>query len=139
MADASARGRFVWHDLVTTDPRAALDFYATVAGWGTEQWNGGGGPPDTMWMANGAPLGGVMPLSKSAEGTPPHWISYVCVPNADATAKQAAAPRRQVTAPAHGHSDDRQIRDHRRSAGRADRDLHTARAGARARRGAEQG
>ena len=91
MADASARGRFVWHDLMTTDPRAAVDFYTKVTGWGTEQWNGGGGSPYTMWTVNGAPLGGVMSMPENVAGMPPRWISYVCVPDTDATAKQATA------------------------------------------------
>jgi predicted enzyme related to lactoylglutathione lyase len=90
MTDTSARGRFVWHDLITTDTGAAVDFYTKVAGWGTEQWNGGGAPY-TMWMSNGAPLGGVTSMSQSASGMPPHWISYVCVPDTDATATQASA------------------------------------------------
>jgi predicted enzyme related to lactoylglutathione lyase len=33
MSDTSPRGRFVWYDLMTTDPAGAMDFYMNVAGW----------------------------------------------------------------------------------------------------------
>ena len=34
------RGRFVWYDLMTTDPDAAQSFYTTLIGWGTQPWDG---------------------------------------------------------------------------------------------------
>lgn len=30
-------GRFVWYELLTTDPAGAQDFYPAVTGWGTHQ------------------------------------------------------------------------------------------------------
>ena len=48
MSDTAARGRFVWYDLMTTDPDAAAGFYDKVIGWGTNQW-GGSAMPYTMW------------------------------------------------------------------------------------------
>jgi predicted enzyme related to lactoylglutathione lyase len=91
MADAGARGRFVWHDLMTTDSKSAISFYTKVAGWGTETWDTGGGPPYTMWTANGTALGGVMDKPAGNGGATPSWIAYVCVPDVDATAKQTVA------------------------------------------------
>jgi uncharacterized protein len=91
MAGDKARGRFVWHDLMTTDPTAAVEFYTKVLGWGTEKWQGPGSNPDySMWTANGQALGGVMPLPDEvkAMGVPPHWIAYVASEDVDATAKQ---------------------------------------------------
>lgn len=38
MSGESARGRFAWHDLMTTDPEAAQAFYKAVMGWGTQKW-----------------------------------------------------------------------------------------------------
>jgi uncharacterized protein len=88
MNDMSARGRFVWYDLMTSDPGKAQDFYKSTAGWGTEDWNGGGGEPYTMWTANGKPMGGVM---KNSTPAPPHWIAYIAVPDTDATTKQVTS------------------------------------------------
>jgi predicted enzyme related to lactoylglutathione lyase len=84
MTDTSARGRFVWYDLLTSDPKTAEEFYTKVAGWGTQAWDG---MPYTMWTAGGQPIGGVAPLPDSA--APPHWLAYVAVPDVDATVKQA--------------------------------------------------
>jgi uncharacterized protein len=86
MADANARGRFVWYDLMTNDPQKAEPFYQKVAGWGTQVWNGQ--QPYTMWTVNGNPIGGVMEMPKGVNA-PPHWIAYIAVPDVDATVKQA--------------------------------------------------
>jgi predicted enzyme related to lactoylglutathione lyase len=92
MAD-KAKGRFVWYDLLTTDPDQAVNFYTKVVDWGTTQWGDGaeGMPPYTMWTANNAPLGGVMPLPEEAKkmGAPPHWLPYIGTPDTDATAARA--------------------------------------------------
>ena len=39
MAGDKARGRFVWYDLMTTDPEGAAAFYGKVVGWGTATWD----------------------------------------------------------------------------------------------------
>lgn len=85
---AIPRGRFVWYDLMTNDPKAAENFYTNVAGWGTQPWDGP--MPYTMWTANGAPLGGVLQLPPNAEA-PPHWLAYVSTPDIDATVSQATS------------------------------------------------
>ena len=85
-----SHGRFVWYDLMTTDPGAAVGFYPKVAGWGTQAWDGP--MPYTMWTNDGGPLvGGVMrlPPEESAAGVPPHWLPYVRVSDVDATAQKA--------------------------------------------------
>src|SRR6478672_12929305 len=50
-------GRFVWHDLMTTDTEGAKKFYSKVAGWGTQAWEGSS--PYTLWTTGGVPIGGV--------------------------------------------------------------------------------
>ena len=40
MSEARPRGRFVWFDLMTTEPEKAVEFYTKVVGWGTTQWEG---------------------------------------------------------------------------------------------------
>jgi len=89
MSESSPRGRFVWYDLMTTDPGAATEFYTKVAGWGTQAWEGSA-TPYTMWTVQNAPLGGVIQMMPDLVGKmPPHWVGYVAVPNVDETAAQA--------------------------------------------------
>jgi predicted enzyme related to lactoylglutathione lyase len=85
------RGRFVWYELLTSDPKAAEDYYTKVVGWGTTLFEGAG-TPYTMWMNGDTPVGGVMLLPEQAKaaGAPPHWIGYVGTPDVDATARDAA-------------------------------------------------
>ena len=86
MTDEQSRGRFVWFDLLTTDPNATTTFYPTVTGWGTEHWNGGSSG-DTIWTANGEPLGGVTKISSPSRS--PHWLAYIATPDVDGTVVEA--------------------------------------------------
>jgi len=90
MSNAGKRGRFVWYDLMTSDPKAAEDFYGKLIGWGTQQFEGGE-QPYKMWTNNETPLGGVMelPAEARAAGAPPHWMAYVAVEDVDAAVEQA--------------------------------------------------
>ena len=90
MAQSTARGRFVWYELMTTDPAAAQEFYTDIAGWGTAPFDGGP-VPYTMWMKGETPVGGVMEIPAEARdrGVPPHWLAYVAVDDVDATAARA--------------------------------------------------
>jgi uncharacterized protein len=86
MPDPKPRGRFVWYDLMTTEPSKAVEFYTKLAGWGTTEWEG---PTKyTMWTNSSVPLGGVMQMPNGASG-PPHWLAYISSPDIDATVKQA--------------------------------------------------
>ena len=93
-----ARGRFVWSDLMTTDPQAAQAFYTKVAPWGTQAWEGP--MPYTMWTAGPGPVGGVMQLPPG--GAQPHWLSYISTPDCDATARQAADLGGKIVLPVKG-------------------------------------
>ena len=75
------RGRFVWHELSTTDSAAAQEFYRKVIGWTTTKFDMPG-LDYTMWMTGDAPIGGVMKLMPEAEamGAKPSWIAYIEVP-----------------------------------------------------------
>ena len=83
-------GRFLWHELLTSDPAAAPPFYKSLMGWSTSLWEGGE-QPYTMWMLDELPIGGVMTLPDGARrmGVPPHWLSYVGAPELDATVEKA--------------------------------------------------
>ncbi len=92
MSDTNT-GRFVWYELLTSDPKAAIDFYTHVVGWKTEAF---GEPPPgqegyTMWVGGQGPLGGVMTLPEQAKqmGAPPHWMANVSVASVDDTVARA--------------------------------------------------
>jgi predicted enzyme related to lactoylglutathione lyase len=86
----SARGRFVWFDLLAPDEEAAKAFYPAVAGWGTQVWEAPG-MSYTMWTVGEKPVGGIMkmPAEAVAGGGRPHWLAYVAVPEVDATVARA--------------------------------------------------
>lgn len=84
-------GRFVWHELATPDVEKSKKFYTAVLGW---TFNEMPMPEGTYTMAmNGeTPMGGVFDLNMMPrEGVPPHWLSYVSVPNVDEAASAAAS------------------------------------------------
>jgi predicted enzyme related to lactoylglutathione lyase len=82
MSNAEIRGRFVWHELMTTDTDAATDFYSHIAPWKTQD---SGMPSYTLWTSGKYQAGGLMALPQDASGTPPHWLIYVGTPDVDAT------------------------------------------------------
>ena len=87
MSNADIRGRFIWHELVTTDPDAASDFYSKVLPWKTQD---SGMPSYTLWVAGKTQVGGLTGLPDGAEaGTPPHWIVYIATEDVDATVAEA--------------------------------------------------
>jgi predicted enzyme related to lactoylglutathione lyase len=86
MSNAEVRGRFIWHELLTTDTAAAAAFYPKVVPWRTQPSNM---PGYTIFMAGGMQVGGLMALPADASGTPAHWLVYVGTPNVDATCAQA--------------------------------------------------
>jgi predicted enzyme related to lactoylglutathione lyase len=96
---AKSRGRFVWFDLATTDPAAAITFYTKLIGWETEVWPGE--MPYTMWTANKTPLGGVMSLPPDAmkAGASPHWIAHITTPHVDESAATATRLGGRVLVP----------------------------------------
>src|SRR5215216_3623233 len=73
--------RFVWHDLMTTDPEKATAFYTQLFGWKINPMPMGeytynmlmNGESDT----NG--FGGINQLD-SSQGAPTHWLSYLYLP-----------------------------------------------------------
>jgi len=79
-------GRFVWHELLTTDTAAAAAFYTKVVPWRTAPSSM---PGYTIWMAGPTQIGGLMALPAEPSASPPHWLIYIGTPNVDATCSQA--------------------------------------------------
>lgn len=100
MSSNEGRGKFVWYDLMTTDPDAAIDFYGKVIGWGTQPFEGSP-TPYNMWTVDQTPIGGVMDLPEEARqsGAPPHWLTYVATPDVDQTAARTQELGGQVFVP----------------------------------------
>lgn len=86
MSNAEIRGRFVWHELMTTDPQAAGAFYSKILRWKTQP---SGVPDYTLWVSGKTMHGGLM--AQPETGAPPSWLVYIGTPDVDGTA--AAAER----------------------------------------------
>jgi predicted enzyme related to lactoylglutathione lyase len=97
MSTADIRGRFIWHELLTTDTTAAAAFYPKVVPWRTQPSSM---PGYTIWMAGQSQVGGLMAQPSDAAGTPPQWLIYIGTPNVDATAEHAQRLGARVVKPA---------------------------------------
>jgi predicted enzyme related to lactoylglutathione lyase len=84
MANATVRGRFVWHELYTPNRAGSQEFYGKVAGWTVQSWDQD--PAYQMFAAKSGPLGGVV---EERSGTP-QWLAYIGSTDVDATADAAA-------------------------------------------------
>lgn len=69
---SSAHGYFVWHDLITTDIPAAIEFYKKTVGWTTQAFDPEG--KYVMWANQSGPVGGVGP---AGDEMAPHWRPYI--------------------------------------------------------------
>ena len=80
-------GQFVWYELTTPDPEAAIRFYPRFTNWGTQRFDDN----YTMWTSDGVPFAGIYRLNDQmkAQGTPPNWMPYIETDSVDATAEQA--------------------------------------------------
>ncbi len=88
VAAPPATGRFVWRDLMTTDPEKAKAFYGELFGWTTNPMDMGDFIYDIL-ANDGKDFGGVVALDPS-HGIPSHWISYIHVPSVDDACATAA-------------------------------------------------
>lgn len=94
------RGRFLWYELLTTDPEKAQDFYTKLLGWGLENWSGPG-MEYVMWKCFDVAIGGVLELPAEAKqaGAPSHWLPYIGTPEVDQTVELARRKGAQVHVP----------------------------------------
>jgi len=85
------RGEFSWHELMTTDAEAALEFYTELFGW--EKRNAHDmGPMGSYYLfgRNGQEIGGM--FNKPADvPSGPAWLGYVRVKDVDQTVKKVKA------------------------------------------------
>jgi uncharacterized protein len=81
--------KFVWYELLTTDPAAAENFYRSVVGWSAQD-SGVPGIAYTILSAGATSIGGLMALPEAAlkMGARPGWMGYVGVDDVDAGADE---------------------------------------------------
>ncbi len=76
-------GKFVWHDLLTTDSPAVEKFYGGLFGWTFEAQKGRENPYKAARLG-GVPVGGIVDVSaKKSEVPSSTWLSYVSVADLD--------------------------------------------------------
>ena len=83
MANATVRGRFVWHDLHTPNRAGSQEFYGKVAGWAVQSWDQD--PGYQMFAAKSGPLGGAV---EERSGMP-QWLAYIGTTDVDETTEAA--------------------------------------------------
>jgi uncharacterized protein len=104
-------GTMSWNELITNDVEGAKRFYGEALGWQTTSMEGGPGPY-TIWHPPGVEpkqgpqeeggngVGGLMSSEQLPPGTPPFWMVYFAVDDADATVAKAEELGGSVMAPA---------------------------------------
>jgi uncharacterized protein len=76
-ADSTDSGRFVWHDLMTRDARAAKEFYGALLGWRFEDTKRGD-RPYVLARVGSEPVAGIVDVSAIPDAAP-QWISFMSV------------------------------------------------------------
>lgn len=82
---APTTGRFVWHELHTSDRAKALKFYTQLFGWKTKDVTMGPGEPYSLCMLNDKDHAGIT-KSMAGPSVPPHWLPYIAVDDPDKAA-----------------------------------------------------
>lgn len=82
-------GRFVWHELHTTDRPSAAKFYKQLFGWEMKDVPMGPGEPYTLCQRDGKDFAGIT-KSMAPANVPPHWLPYIGVNDVDASAAKIA-------------------------------------------------
>jgi uncharacterized protein len=85
-------GKFVWIELMTSDPKRAEAFYSKVVGWSAKD-SGQPGMSYTLLSMGDTMIGGLMeiPAEAKAMGAGPIWLGYIAVNDVDAYAAKIKA------------------------------------------------
>lgn len=86
-----------WDELLTADPDAAIAFYTSAFDYSVESMPMGEAGTYHLLLADGIRRAGIM--ASPQPGMPPHWLPYVAVDDADASAAKASALGGQVLVP----------------------------------------
>ena len=99
--DRHAPGSFCWFELGTSDQNAAKQFYSSLLGWNPVDYPMGPNAFYTMFKLSGKDCAAAYGLDErmKAAGVPPHWMPYIAVESADATAAKVASAGGTVLQP----------------------------------------
>src|SRR5438067_1243548 len=87
-ANTGTKGRFVWHELTTSDLPAAIKFYEQIFGWEKKsEFDMGEMGIYHMFGRDRFTYGGMM--KKTPDGPGVYWLHYIRVDSADAAAERA--------------------------------------------------
>lgn len=78
----SARGGWIWYELITPDVGAALDFYGKVVGWKSAPF--GSVPGYHLLASQEGEIGGILAPPEGAGFAKPAWFGYIDVADVDA-------------------------------------------------------
>lgn len=81
---AASPRNFIWYELMTSDTKAAEDFYSSVVGWRPEPF-GNAKMAYTVMNAGDRDVAGIMAVPEEARqmGMRPMWVGYIHVPDVD--------------------------------------------------------
>ena len=85
-------GSFTWAEVLTSDTDRDAKFYGELFGWSSEVVEMGGGPPYTIFSRDGKQIAGMMAMPD----TPPNWMIYFEVNDAEGITKAASSSGAQV-------------------------------------------
>jgi len=93
-------GRMSWHELMTTDHRAALQFYRALFGWEVNgEMDMGDGQMYAMYGHGMAMYGGMYSMGPEFQGMHPAWLCYIHVPDVAEAVEAATRAGAQVIRP----------------------------------------
>ncbi len=98
MAQPNNNNRFCWNELASRDATAATRFYTELLGW-TAHTQAFGPTTYTIFRQDGQDVGGMLQMTPEWGEMPSHWMSYVAVPDVDATARRITALGGKVCVP----------------------------------------
>ncbi|MFN0085681.1 MAG: VOC family protein [Blastocatellia bacterium] len=85
-------GMFCWVELGTSDQAGAKTFYSDLFGWTIDDKPMGPDEVYTIMQLNGKDAAAMYTLRPDLQqGVPPHWMTYICVENADQAAEAITA------------------------------------------------
>ncbi len=78
--------QFFWHELMTSDTKAAQKFYSDVVGWTAED-SGAPGMEYTLFNTKGQGVCGMLQITPdmAGHGARPGWLGYISVDDVDQT------------------------------------------------------
>jgi uncharacterized protein len=91
----SAKGKFGWYELITSDTDGAGKFYSDVVGWTTEEMPGGQDHPYTTFNIGKVGIAGMLNLSGHNS-----WVGYIVVQDVDAHVEKIVEAGGKILKPA---------------------------------------